>query len=348
MSSATLRSIAYIHRQYLRQLIRHDSIHQLLSNHQLDGGGEEGSPYIEWEVYRKQIEILLASVGVESLFEIAGSLNPAAHGPLGLAALSSETIGQASNIIAKHVQSRQTVVSITLEKTSSHHSLVFAANVTQDDSYHFLEIVIQLVISQILISMHRPPTKDSLVVYCRADDAYVRAALMQLGEFDCYFGSAQSKIVLAKEYLVCQSDYADRATCEANLLKCYKDKIFATQDHRKLIDKVNSLFDDYIAIRQLEYDGELPATVAPTAESIAVRLHMSPRTLHRKLQGEGSTYKNIWQVYKRNMAEQWLLETARPVMEIAELLGYQDTGNFIRAFKQWTDQTPTQWRDEHQ
>lgn len=337
---------ARIHQQYWRQLLRNDNVRELLAQNKLDMDDvDTNSRYVDWSLFRHEVEILInAGISPKWLFDIASSLNTATHGPLGLAALSAETVEQAIQIITSHTQSRQTVVEVSLQQGAHYSEMLFTANVEVDEVYYLLENVTQLVITQIVNSMSVPKSTEDLKIYCGDNNPDMRAALMNVGDLPCHFDCAQSKIVFSQNYLRSSSDYADQSTCETNLVKCYKDKIHSLKDDRSLTEKINSLFDDYIAIRQLELNNHLQASAAPTVESVADTLHISARTLHRKLQESNHSFKKLWQDYKLKQAKSYLHNSEKPVAEIAELLGYQDTGNFVRAFKQWTQQTPASWR----
>lgn len=82
----------------------------------------------------------------------------------------------------------------------------------------------------------------------------------------------------------------------------------------------------------------------PDLEQVSDRLHMTARTLRRRLAQEGITYKSLVEEAKRRDAIRLLDDPDVPLHRIASWLGYQDPANFTRAFRQWTDQTPSQYR----
>lgn len=73
----------------------------------------------------------------------------------------------------------------------------------------------------------------------------------------------------------------------------------------------------------------------PLAEA-ARALHMSPRTLQRRLADEGTTWNALVDEVRQELARRWVAEGARPLGEIAFLLGYSELSAFLRAFKRWT------------
>ncbi len=82
----------------------------------------------------------------------------------------------------------------------------------------------------------------------------------------------------------------------------------------------------------------------PAAEDIAQRLHMSSRTLQRKLAEAGTTYQKLVDEARRDLALRYIDDAANSVTDITFLLGFSGHSTFSRAFKRWTGATPTGYR----
>lgn len=82
----------------------------------------------------------------------------------------------------------------------------------------------------------------------------------------------------------------------------------------------------------------------PTTATIASLLHLSPRTLHRRLAEAGTTYKLLLEETRRDLAQRYLKQPDLTISEIAFLLGFSETGNFSRAFKRWSGASPSDYR----
>lgn len=82
----------------------------------------------------------------------------------------------------------------------------------------------------------------------------------------------------------------------------------------------------------------------PELEDIAVSLNTTARTLQRKLQEEGLTFRGLEDAMKAEIACRLLKDRSIPLKEIANKLGYADRSSFQRAFKQWTGVTPGQYK----
>jgi AraC-like DNA-binding protein len=83
----------------------------------------------------------------------------------------------------------------------------------------------------------------------------------------------------------------------------------------------------------------------PRAEQMAEQLHLSTRTLHRRLVDAGTSYQAIIDRIRERLAIEFLERTDLSVDEIAERSGFSDVSNFRKAFKKWTGQTPAYFRD---
>jgi len=73
---------------------------------------------------------------------------------------------------------------------------------------------------------------------------------------------------------------------------------------------------------------------------VASKLAMSSRTLHRRLQAEGTTFQKVLDELREELARHYLSVSDYSSTEIAFLLGYEETNSFYRAFRAWTGQTP--------
>ncbi len=78
--------------------------------------------------------------------------------------------------------------------------------------------------------------------------------------------------------------------------------------------------------------------------SVAEALHMSERTLHRKLADVNSNFKAQLVETRRRLADHYILDNNLTLTEISLLLGFSEQSAFSRAFKNWTGSTPTETR----
>jgi len=102
-----------------------------------------------------------------------------------------------------------------------------------------------------------------------------------------------------------------------------------------------------VRIHQLLRELILEQHRLPSLEFTASLFNMTPRTLHRHLEGEGSSFKQIVQEVRHQMAIEAIHAGNLSMQEIAWMLGYQDAANFRRAFKQWEGVPPSQFASKN-
>src|SRR5271167_2067662 len=83
----------------------------------------------------------------------------------------------------------------------------------------------------------------------------------------------------------------------------------------------------------------------PVVDDVARDLHMSSRTLQRRLQDSGSSYQLVLDDARHQMARYYLSNSVLELAEAAYLLGYEDASSFARAFRAWEGMPPRDWRE---
>ena len=83
----------------------------------------------------------------------------------------------------------------------------------------------------------------------------------------------------------------------------------------------------------------------PGIDDLARELHLSTRTLQRRLTEHGITLQRLLEEARRELAHHYLLHSSRELNETANLLGYEDANSFFRAFHHWEGTSPGQWRE---
>lgn len=138
-------------------------------------------------------------------------------------------------------------------------------------------------------------------------------------ELRCPLGYLDQPLIYANAAL----EAAAQQECEAELVKL----------------RLNS---DISSVVRMEIRNEMGRL--PSIELIAERLHMSSRTLKRRLQDAGTTYQKIKDDERCRKAMYLLESTGDNLEKIAEQLGYSDASNFTKAFKNWADLSPNEFR----
>jgi len=108
-------------------------------------------------------------------------------------------------------------------------------------------------------------------------------------------------------------------------------------------DKNCSLAEKVKNLLRLMLSNELPRR-----EAVAEQLHMNSRTLQRRLVEEGTSYQNLLNELRIELACHYLVKTDFTLEAIAEKLGFTETRSFYRYFKNWAGITAGEYRKSHQ
>ena len=147
-----------------------------------------------------------------------------------------------------------------------------------------------------------------------------------------HFRSESAKISFDPQYAALSIRRDDRALNKM-LQHAVPLTIFPYRRDRLLVQRVREL---------LRMQPDSPHT----GESLALELHVSPRTLHRQLQEEGTSLQALKNEIRRDRAVELLNRTSRPIKQIAPAVGFLNEKSFSRAFKQWTGVTPESVREK--
>lgn len=82
-------------------------------------------------------------------------------------------------------------------------------------------------------------------------------------------------------------------------------------------------------------------------DQLAQRLHMSGKTLQRKLQEDQTSFQQLLDAERQRRALILLTSTSLPLIQISEQLGFSESSTFSRAFKRWEGVAPLEYRQQH-
>ncbi|OAS16271.1 helix-turn-helix transcriptional regulator [Paenibacillus oryzisoli] len=82
----------------------------------------------------------------------------------------------------------------------------------------------------------------------------------------------------------------------------------------------------------------------PDMHTVAKELGMSDRTLQRQLSDESTSFQQLLTQVRHEQAREYLADPSFDIKEVAFMIGYEDQNSFYRAFRNWEDDTPSNWR----
>jgi AraC-like DNA-binding protein len=128
-------------------------------------------------------------------------------------------------------------------------------------------------------------------------------------------------------------------TCNVELLE-----LLAPQFEEQLREHKEE--DSFVALVRRAIQDRLTGH-RPSMDVISEALHMSPRTLQRRLQETGSSFQRVLDEARHSMARYYLSNSVLELNEAAYLLGFEDPNSFGRAFRNWEGMPPSDWRETH-
>jgi AraC-like DNA-binding protein len=144
-----------------------------------------------------------------------------------------------------------------------------------------------------------------------------------------HFGASQARISFDARYLLLPLRRDERALRKM-LARALRFTVKQYRSDRLMFPKLRELLRADRSLR--------------TGESIASALNVSLRTLHRRLHEEGATLQKLKDEVRRDLATEHLVRTSRSIKQIARDVGFHNEKSFMRAFKQWTGESPVGYR----
>ncbi|WP_394233429.1 AraC family transcriptional regulator [Pseudomonas anguilliseptica] len=251
------------------------------------------------------------------------------YGIWGYALLSSQSFRQAADLGLRYLDLTFAFNRINLIEDASEAHLQLDGSHLPDQVRDFLllrDAVAVMVIQRELTGAKVPLSRVQLSMPTPADPARFIEQFGLLPEF----ASASNRISFPRQLL-------DQPLPRANPHSAQ----LCEQQCQALLAKrqVRSGLAGQIRDRLLSTPGRLP-----DMEVIASELNISSRTLRRRLEEQGSSFRQLQEEVRQALAEELLAIASLSQEEIAERLGYSEVSNFLHAFKRWKGLTPGQFR----
>lgn len=261
--------------------------------------------------------------------EVGAALPVSAHGQVGYAAMASNDVGQALDVIVRYAKLRTNALEWRLIRGE-----------------HDCRVQIRECFD--LADVRIPMLEATSVLLVQVLEALVGYPLEQM-EYRLPYSAAPWHAAYAARF-VGKIEF-DAACLEIRFPNALLAVPCLTADP---LAYAAAQRDCEQALAQLALEGDLLQQVRarlqgregdyPGCDAMATELHMSARTLMRKLKQRGTSYQDLLDEVRKARAQWFLLHTSYPVESIAERLGYLDTSNFGRTFRRWFGVSPKEFR----
>jgi AraC-like DNA-binding protein len=160
-------------------------------------------------------------------------------------------------------------------------------------------------------------------------------------------------VTYLENFFNCEIEFASDITAIVFNLEQIQERLICgnpliNHSHEKMLDEFVARIDknDLSHVIKNKLFKLLPLG-APSQKEIAEYLGMSLRNLQRKLHVQGTSYKEILESTRKKLAMDYILQQHLSLSEVGYLVGFSSVGNFHRAFKRWTNQTPGNYRQSN-
>ncbi|WP_374583503.1 AraC family transcriptional regulator [Pseudoduganella sp.] len=285
---------------------------------------------LPFPAYRALLEDGVGISGEPAIGLLVGARLPInTHGVLGLAAMSSATLRQTADMLDRFVALRTPLVAISHSESGSGSAGRLRIRI---DRAAPLGSIDALVMEAVTL------TVKNLV------DFIAGARHTTLASFDF---AEPPYAALARDLFQCEVRYGQTWTG-------FELPLAVADQPLKLADPTT--FSEAAAICQREFDRlrqpeSLSARIRrtmlenpgqfPSLQVTARLFNCTPRTLHRRLQEEGTSFQQLLDQVRHRLACEYLKAGKLGVQEIAYALGYTEIANFRRAFKRWEGVPPS-------
>ncbi|MBK0063434.1 MULTISPECIES: AraC family transcriptional regulator [unclassified Acinetobacter] len=286
--------------------------------------------YVIWRDLLEQIEHVQPHIGLG--LKIAEYVQPKHLGILAYIALSCESLGEALNRYQDFHRLVYDGSPLKVEFLSSYFSIRW-----EETELHPTQLTDEIAIALMVQFLQQFMCKDQIHLH------------------EVHFINPPPKEVQVYErYFHCRVKFSQEKT-QILIPMSEASKVIGRADHtlqQLLMQQAQALLQQLPHTTQL--DQRLQQAILKglqkneyQIEQIAAQLGLSVRQLQRHLQQQNMTFQQRTQQIRYMLAIEYLKDPHLSLQEIALLLCYSEQSAFQRAFKQWSQMTPQQWRQQY-
>jgi AraC-like DNA-binding protein len=257
--------------------------------------------------------------------KFAAHIRPSTFHVVGYAMSCSATLGNALQRFARYARLVSSSATVTLTQTPSHRRLAFSFDTGDAPPiFQTIDAVVAGLVrfSSWIVGEDIVPAEVHFRHVCPGrEDEYAKALKCPI-----HFGAQEDCIVFNA------SDMGRPILSADEELASLLDQMALnqmTQMSRRFSTKVR----DYL-LKELS-NGEI------SKRGTASAMHMTERTLLRRLKDEGTTFQEVLDQLREQLAYEYLHRPNLTVQDVSSMLGFSDASTFSRAFKRWTGRRPS-------
>ena len=256
---------------------------------------------------------------------------PAMHGPMGMAAMASPTLRDAMRVFASFTNTRTRVFLTEMEETPDTITLHLNFAYPLDDAIRFLTESAMGSAYACHVVLRGKPIEDGTASFNYPAPAWAESYKKIFRGTEVVFDAPGVSLSLPARYGDEVLASHDRDLLWLAIQQC--------EARQEALRKQGTVTDQVLALLH-QSQGQA------SLDAVADRLHMSPRTLIRKLKHEDTRFQQLRDQTLSRRATQLLSLPHYTVAAVAEDLGYTDVASFRRAFQRWFGTSPGRFRQE--
>lgn len=295
------------------------------------GGQDEMVPLVH---LAKLYEFLEQKTGDKNIGLHVGELyNVAAMGLVGQLIQNSRTVGEALQKGCDFFNLVTNGFEMIIENENQHFKLIFNVNSTLKSQFpsgskHIMVASMAYAVKEIYYLIGKSIKPDAIVLNFELENT---------NEYERILGAvpvrSENEVFLKFENSILEqpiiySDYEMLLTLEQVACDRVKRQQMSSPEFSQ---KVNTIIYSLID------------PTFPSIEDVASNLHMTPRTIQRKLKNEDTTFGSLLENIKKELAVTYLKKDLT-IKEVSYLMGYTESSSFVTAFKKWFGKTPVKFR----
>jgi len=262
---------------------------------------------------------------------VADYLNPAAYQQFGVGLLYSNTVRDFLNRFSRYFSFMTTLYEVEFKDEFNNAQLLLKPVTDIPPKCRQFDIdVFTAGIMKFLRTAYRPDYApiEVYIGWCPPEN--------QRGRYETLFGCP---VIFGANLTGLKFDYFDlESPFPASNIQLAREQDKVVVDFLARAAKVELKHQVYSKLIEMLPSGKC------TRDYIAETLNMSSGSLHSKLKKEGTNFHELLAETRKGLAQEYVRDVRISLTEIAYMLGYTNSSNFSRAFKNWTGSTPNAYR----
>ena len=268
-------------------------------------------------------------------YEFGMRFRPTAHGFLGYAAMCCSTLGEALDLTVRFFPLRVgEALSLRVDREGPQVVVTLREQGEVGDLRQFLfeSLLIGLYLDSVHLVGEAPQRREVEIWLSHDEPSYYHHYKDRL-PIELVYGKTRDQIRFP-------GDYLDRPLLMANPSAAQQAVLFCERELEDYRQREEADWVRQVRRAMVKQEGGYYSL-----EEVAAVLHLSVRTLKRRLKEHGANYHRILKEARLERAVA-LLKEGETVQTVAFQLGYQDPANFTRAFRRWTGCSPSDYRQQ--